>query len=297
MSFSIGTPAADFTIDERLVTRLLAEQHSDLVHLPIRVVEAGWDNVMFRLGDDLAVRLPRRTVAAKLIAHEQYWLPRLANNLPIPVPIPCRVGKPALGYPWSWSVVPWLKGFPADSNQATTSQAALFGRFLRALHVPAPADAPKNTVRGVPLQQRAAAVEARLKRLGAQTIFITPCITQIWNEALEASLDGISTWLHGDLHPRNVLVNDGVISGIIDWGDITSGDCATDLASIWMLFGEPHAQRAVLAEYGEVSEATFRRAKGWAVLLGVVMLDTGLIDNPRNAALGERILRQVAEGL
>jgi aminoglycoside phosphotransferase (APT) family kinase protein len=135
-----------------------------------------------------------------------------------------------------------------------------------------------------------------MNRLQDRTTLLTPRITQIWNQALEAPLDRPSTWLHGDLHPRNVLVNDGVISGIIDWGDLTSGDCATDLASVWMLFGEPHAQRAALVEYGGVSEATCRRAKGWAVLLGVVMLDTGLIDNPRNAALGERILRQVAEG-
>ena len=297
MSVPIGTPAAEFAIDEGLVSRLLAEQHSDLVHLPLRVVEAGWDNAMFRLGDDLGVRLPRRTAAAKLIAHEQCWLPLLAKNLPIPVPIPCRVGKPGLGYPWPWSVVPWLKGLAADFNQPNASEAAPFGRFLRALHVLAPADAPSNAVRGVPLQQRAASVEARMNRLRDRTTVLTPRITQIWNQALEAPLDRPSTWLHGDLHPRNVLVNGGVISGIIDWGDITSGDCATDLASVWMLFGEPHAQREALAEYGEVSAATYRRAKGWAVLLGVVMLDTGLIDNPRNAALGERILYHVAGGV
>jgi len=297
MSFSIGTPAAEFTIDEGLVSRLLAEQHSDLAHLPLRVVGAGWDNAMFRLGDHLAVRLPRRSVAAGLITHEQRWLPSLAKHLTIPVPTPCRVGKPTLGYPWEWSVVPWLKGIPADSNQPAASQAARFARFLNALHVPAPPDAPRNSVRGVPLHLRASAVEARMKRLEARAPLITRHITQIWNQALEAPLDGIPTWLHGDLHPRNVLVDDGVISGIIDWGDITSGDCATDLASVWMLFGEPHAQRAALAEYGEVSEATCRRAKGWAVLFGVTMLDTGLIDNPGNAALGERILQRVAEGV
>jgi aminoglycoside phosphotransferase (APT) family kinase protein len=103
------------------------------------------------------------------------------------------------------------------------------------------------------------------------------------------------TWLHGDLHSRNVLVEHGLISGIIDWGDITSGDCATDLASIWILFSHSQARHDALAAYGNVSEATVKRAKGWAVLFGVMLLDTGLIDNPRNAAIGECILRRAVQ--
>jgi aminoglycoside phosphotransferase (APT) family kinase protein len=135
-----------------------------------------------------------------------------------------------------------------------------------------------------------------MRRLAGRTDLITPRIRQIWNEALDAPLDGAVTWLHGDLHPRNVLVEAGVITGIIDWGDITSGDCATDLASIWMLFTGPHARQDALSAYANQSEATVQRAKGWAVLFGVVMLDTGLSDNPRNAAIGERILRCVPDG-
>jgi aminoglycoside phosphotransferase (APT) family kinase protein len=93
-----------------------------------------------------------------------------------------------------------------------------------------------------------------------------------------------------------VLVEDGVIAGIIDWGDMTPGDCATDLGSIWMLFAEPHARQKALAAYSNVSDATWQRAKGWAALFGVMLLDTGLSDNPRNAAMGERILRRLADG-
>src|SRR5262249_14995219 len=144
ISFPVGTPTAEATIDEELVSRLLADQHSDLAHLPLRVVDAGWDNAMVRLGDHLAVRLPRRGLAASLIAHEQRWLPRWAKNFPTPVQIPSRVGKPALGYPWPWSVVPWLNGFTADANPPQASQAAPFARFLRSLHRPAPAEAPNN---------------------------------------------------------------------------------------------------------------------------------------------------------
>jgi len=293
----LGTPAAEFAIDSVFVAGLLAEQHPDLAHLPLQEIDAGWDNAMFRLGDHLAVRLPRRAVAAPLIAHEQAWLPRLADQLALPVPAPYRIGTPARGYPWRWSVVPWLKGAAADQHDPLASQARPFAAFLRSLHVPAPADAPTNPMRGVPLAQRAPTVEARLQRLASKTSLITPQIAHIWHVALSAPLDVPSTWLHSDLHPRNVLVEHGVISGIIDWGDMTSGDCATDLASIWMLFAEPHARQDALAAYGDLSEATLQRAKGWAVLFGVMLLDTGLNDNPRNAAIGERTLCRVAEPL
>jgi aminoglycoside phosphotransferase (APT) family kinase protein len=151
-------------------------------------------------------------------------------------------------------------------------------------------------VRGVPLRQRAIAVEERMRRLAGRTDLITPQITQIWNRALDAPHDGAVTWLHGDLHPPNVLVDDGVITGIIDWGDITSGDCATDLASIWMLFTEPRTRQEALAAYANLSEATVQRAKGWAVLFGVMLLDTGLTDHPRHAAIGDRILRHLPDG-
>jgi aminoglycoside phosphotransferase (APT) family kinase protein len=295
-SLSIGTPIAEFALDEAFVSRLLADQHPDLGHLPLHAVDAGWDNAMFRLGDHLAVRLPRRVAAASHIAQEQRWLPRLSKKLLIPVPAPYRIGKPALGYPCPWSVVPWLKGVTADHCEPHTAQAAPFARFLRSLHVHAPEDAPTNPLRGVPLRQRAPAAEARMGRLAARTGLITSRIRSIWNRALNAPLDAELTWLHGDLHPRNVLVENGVITGIIDWGDITSGDCATDLASIWMLFPEPHTRREALAAYANFSDATLQRARGWAVLFGVMLLDTGLSDNPRNATIGEQTLGRVAGG-
>jgi aminoglycoside phosphotransferase (APT) family kinase protein len=276
------------------VARLLVQQHPDLAHLPLRAVDEGWDNAMFRLGDHLAVRLPRRLAAAKLIANEQCWLPRLSKSLTLPVPAPYRIGNPALGYPWSWSVLPWLSGVTADTSDPAASQAVPFARFLRALHVHAPTDAPTNAFRGVPLSQRASAVEARLGRLANRTELITQRIRDIWKEGLEAPFDVALTWLHGDLHPRNVLIEDGIITGVIDWGDMTSGDRATDLAANWMLFQEPDARREVFAEYAELSQATLLRAKGWAVLLAVMLLDTGLIDNPRHAAIGERTLRRLA---
>jgi aminoglycoside phosphotransferase (APT) family kinase protein len=291
----IGTPGAEVAIDGALVAGLLAEQHPDLAQLPLREIDAGWDNALFRLGDRLAVRLPRRAIAAPLIVHEQAWLPRLAGQLPLPIPAPTRIGAPALGYPWHWSVLPWIPGEAADLHAPDPAQAGPFAAFLRSLHMPAPDDAPINPVRGCPLHQRASFTEARMQRLSGTTSLITPQIRQIWQAALDAPIDAPPTWLHGDLHPRNVLVEHGAISGIIDWGDLTSGDPATDLAAIWMLFAEPHARQAVLAAYGDISEATLRRAKGWAVVFGALLLDTGMVDNPRYAAIGERTLRHLAE--
>ena len=294
-SSSIGTPGAELEIDAALVHSLLQDQHPELMHLSIHHVDSGWDNEMFRLGDQLAVRLPRRQVAAALIENEQTWLPQLAKHLPIPVPTPYRLGKPAHNYPWRWSVLPWLTGVSADLAEPHADQKTLFATFLRALHAPAPHNAPTNPVRGVPLHQRAASVEERLERLQHKTNLITPQVKAAWRMALNAPIDVQAKWLHGDLHTRNILVESGAITAILDWGDITSGDIATDLASIWMLFSDRAVRQQAIAEYANASDATLQRAKGWAILFGAYLLDTGLVDNPRNADIGERTLRRVSE--
>jgi len=294
-SRSMETPRSEVEIDEPLVYSLLGEQHPDLKHLPIYPVDSGWDNAIFRLGDRFSVRLPRRKAAATLIENEQTWLALIADRLPVPVPIPYRIGKPGRGYPWGWSVLPWLTGVAADLQEPRANQAKLFASFLRSLHLPAPSNAPLNAVRGVPLCQRATSVEQRMQRLETKTNLITPEIKNTWNKALSAPIDVEAKWLHGDLHPRNIIVENGAIAGIIDWGDITSGDIATDLASIWMLFGDRHTRDQAISEYSNVSEATLQRAKGWTILFGVVLLDTGLVDNPRHAVMGKRTLRRVSE--
>jgi aminoglycoside phosphotransferase (APT) family kinase protein len=291
----MGTPPSEIEINVPLISSLLDEQHPDLKHLPIYLVDSGWDNAIFRLGEQLSVRLPRRQVAAQLIENEQIWLPIIAKRLHIPVPIPDRLGQPGQGYPWKWSILPWLAGVTADRDKISQNQAKNWALFLRSLHVPAPSNAPLNLVRGVPLNRRKAVVEERMQRLKEETNLINPEINNIWQEALNAPIDVEPVWLHGDLHPRNILVENGKISGVIDWGDMTSGDIATDLASIWMLFSDRSLRQQVLWEYGNISEATLLRAKGWAIIFAVVLLDTGMIDSPRHAFIGEKTLRHVYE--
>ena len=121
-----------------------------------------------------------------------------------------------------------------------------------------------------------------------------PRILDIWRSALRAREDTLPTWIHGDLHPRNVLVKDGKITGVIDWGDITSGDRATDLAGVWMLFPDRSARERALLDYCADAD-TVLRAKGWAVLFAVMLLDTGIQDHPRHAAIGGTTLRQLQD--
>jgi aminoglycoside phosphotransferase (APT) family kinase protein len=158
-------PDAEVAIDAGLVQTLLREQHEDLASLPLIETGEGWDNKLFRLGDDLVVRLPRRQVAADLIVHEQHWLPVLASRLPLPVPVPVRVGRPGRGFPWAWSIVPWFVGETAATLTSgfTEATAVQLGEFLTALHQPAPEDAPLKPFR-TSLASRADVFVERLQR-------------------------------------------------------------------------------------------------------------------------------------
>jgi aminoglycoside phosphotransferase (APT) family kinase protein len=287
-----GTPAAEIDVGADLVRALIADQHPDLADRPIRPAASGWDNAVFMVGEDLAARLPRRAAGAPLILNEQRWLPGLADHLPLPIPAPVRLGRPGRDYPYAWSIVPWFAGTPADLDPPAADQGALLADFLRALHRPAPADAPRNPFRGVPLADRAGAVEARMERLGDA---VDPKVRPIWRDALAAPIDGPETWLHGDLHGRNVLTRAGRFSAVIDWGDLCRGDPATDVAAVWSLLPSADARREALDAYG-VSPPLLRRARGWAVFFGVMLLDAGQVDDLRLAAAGAATLARVVEG-
>lgn len=289
-----GSYGEDVTVDEALVRALLRDQHIDMADLPLEGVGAGWDNAIFRLGDTLSVRMPRRPSAGVSIINEQAWLPLLVEHLPLPIPVPVRIGKPGRAYRWNWSISRWLPGVPASETSPHPDQARLFGNFLRALHGLAPQDAPLNEHRGCALENRRRSYDTRLKQLRDADVDFAPQVEEAWHRGLAAPVSHTKCWLHGDLHARNVLVDDGRISAIIDWGDITSGDAATDLAGVWALFDSAEARRGALEAYG-ADPSQIARARAWAVSFGITLLVEGMAGDPGYAVMGSDTLRRVAQ--
>jgi aminoglycoside phosphotransferase (APT) family kinase protein len=283
-------PPAEVEVTPALLRGLLAEQHPDLAELLVTVLANGWDNVVFRVGGDLLARLPRRELGARLVSHEQHWLPVLARQLPLPIPAPVRTGQPGLGYPWPWSIVPYLPGRVAAEDPPDPAEAAVsLGGFLAALHTPAPPDAPANPFRGVPLADRTDTVMRNLSAVADQVD--RAAVRRAWAAALAAPRwTGPPVWVHGDLHPANILVHRGRISGVLDFGDLTAGDPAADLSVGWMLL--PADCHAVFRAAAGASDTSWARAAGWAVALGLVYLAHSA-DNPQLAAVGRRTLSAV----
>jgi aminoglycoside phosphotransferase (APT) family kinase protein len=290
-------PRAEVATDAAVVGRLLADQHPDLADLRLHRCDAGWDNVMWRLGDELAVRIPRRAAAAPLIGREQRWLPELAPTLPLQVPVPVRIGHPSGTYPWSWSVVPWLDGESGD--RATVTDGAVtaerLGSFLRVLHRAAPDDAPFNEWRSGPVASRTDTFEERMAKLAGQVD--SRALRRVWRAALEsAPHTGPPKWVHGDLHPANILIRDGAVGAVIDFGDLCAGDPAVDLGGAWMLL-PPDARPRFWSAYGTPSPDCdlVRRSEGWAVLFGLMLLDIGLEGRPTYATVGRATLERMVE--
>lgn len=310
-----GTPPAEIEIDDALVRGLLRAQHPDMADLPLVLTATGWDNCTYRLGTELAVRVPRRKLAGELLAREQELLPLLAPRVTVRVPVPVRLGRPGGDYPWPWSIVPWIPGRSTEHEALSGDQAGALGSFLSALHRPEPPQIPRSTYRGMPLD-RCVRVEDRIAHLSTGLPQEAPegppaatdppvrraahphgvdwaALLDLWRAAVEAPRDVPDTWIHADLHPKNVLGDAGRLAAVIDWGDTCLGDPATDLAAAWMHFPvEDHAR--FRQAYGGVSPATLLRARGWAVFFGTMLLEHGSVDDRHFARIGRLTLRRLA---
>jgi aminoglycoside phosphotransferase (APT) family kinase protein len=292
------SPPAEVEIDARLVSALLRDQFPELTG-EVRVVARGWDNVIARVGDELCVRMPRRALSAPLVQHEADWLPRLSPVLPVDVPTAVAVGQPGFDYPWTWLICPWFDGRPL-TDVAVDDRAQLatqLGEFVSALHRPAPEEAPASPWRGTALTKVEANVVERCREVPAAD---AATLMAVWSRCVDApSHVGPPVWLHGDLHPLNVLACDGApaLRAVIDWGDLCCGDPATDLAIAWLAFDERGraAFRAAVSGRHPLDDAIWRRALAWAVSLGLLfMLDA----EPGTAAhgVGEHLLSQLRLG-
>ncbi|MFJ9175787.1 aminoglycoside phosphotransferase family protein [Streptomyces sp. NPDC102360] len=266
-------------ITPELVQKLLQEQHPDLADRPVRLGARGWDNQLWRLGDDLAVRLPWATDSADaLLRKEHAWLPALAPRLPLPVPVPQRLGEPSERFPRPWIVTTWVPGSPADRAPATAAESAdTLAAFLTALHRPAPEGAPVGRNRGGPPAEHAEGFAQQLSEATEIGLIPDPdAVRAVWEDAARApEWSGPPLWLHADLHPANVLTRDDTFCGVIDFGDLCVGDPACDLAAAWLLLPDGAIERFHSAYRPAPDAATLRRARGWAVMKALVCILIG----------------------
>ena len=262
-------PAAEVRIDATLVRRLVAGQFPQWANLAVEPVEsAGWDNTIFRLGSHLAARLPRRRIGAEQVRKEHQWLPVIAPRLPLAVPVPLGRGVPGDGYPWHWTVYPWMKGeLAALTRVADRGRAAVsLARFVAALQAIDAAGGPVHEFRGLPL----AAYDHDTRSLAAalRDSLDVGAVLMAWEAALAVpAWTGHPVWMHGDLHPANLLVESHELSAVIDFGLLGAGDPACDLIVAWTYLTAD--SRDVFRDALAVGDATWSRGRGWALKFGL----------------------------
>jgi aminoglycoside phosphotransferase (APT) family kinase protein len=267
--------ADELDIDVGLVRRLVAEQFPQWLDRRIaRVASAGTDNAIFRLGDDLAVRMPRRRNSTPQIDKEQRWLPLFAPHLPLAIPAPIARGEPAHGYPWRWSVYRWLDGSDghatatADSRDTARSLAAFVTALARFDPSDGPIAGPHNFYRGAPLSLRDDAVRRAIAESANE--IDAGAAMRAWDAALAAPpWRDPPTWLHGDLAPGNLLFRDGRLVAVLDFGCLGVGDPACELIVAWNLLSAD--TRAVYRAALAPDDATWARGRGWALSAAVAI--------------------------
>jgi aminoglycoside phosphotransferase (APT) family kinase protein len=268
--------ADEVDTDTFLVSRLLAAQFPQWADLPIEAVRsAGTDNALYRLGDEMVVRLPRRERTSRTLEKERQWLPRLAPHLPLAVPVPLADGMPAEGYPCEWSVYRWLTGEDAtvatvtDLSQLATDLAQFVAVLQRIDPTGGPSPGEHNAFRGVPLATRDAGTRAAIDSLRGAIDF--GAVTAAWESGLRSpEWEHPPVWIHGDLDARNLLVEEGRLSAVIDWGCLGVGDPACDVMAAWKVLSAD--TRDIFRAALSVDESTWARARGWALSQALVAL-------------------------
>lgn len=262
-------------IDSSLVKRLVADQFQRWADLPVTEVEPnGWDNRTFRLGDRMSVRLPSAKQYTQQVKKEHRWLPKLAPQLPLPIPSPLAIGEPAAGYPWQWAVYGWIDGETATVEHIADMPqfASSLAQFLVALQeidsTGGPNPGPHNFYRGGDLAVYDEETRTAIKILDGK--LETGAITEVWDTALASSWNDLPVWVHGDVSPGNLLIKDGRLTAVIDFGGLCVGDPACDLAIAWTMF-EGESRESFRAGLN-LDDATWARGRGWTLwnaLIGI----------------------------
>jgi aminoglycoside phosphotransferase (APT) family kinase protein len=295
-SYSDERPFTREDITVALVRRLIAAQFPQWAELPIRPVSLdGWDNRTFHLGAEMSVRLPSAAGYAAQVAKEQRWLPRLAPHLPLPIPVPVAMGVPGEGYPWPWSVYRWLDGEVAATARIGDLRefATALAGFLTALQgidaTGGPAAGPHSFWRGGPLTVYDAETRQTIAVLGG--LIDTEAASAVWDAALQAPWHGPPVWVHGDVAVGNLLVREGRLAAVIDFGCAAVGDPACDLVIAWTLFsGE---SRAAFVAGVPVEAAAWARGRGWALWKALITFAGLMRTNPGDAAAAQRVIEEV----
>jgi aminoglycoside phosphotransferase (APT) family kinase protein len=283
------------TIDTDLVRRLVATQFPQWRHLPVSpVASGGWDNRTFHLGDEMTVRLPSAAAYVLQVEKEHRWLPRLAPLLPLPIPVPLAMGEPAEGYPWHWSAYRWIEGETAktaaiaDRSEFAVALAEFLVSLRRIDPVGGPAAGQHNFFRGGPLSVYDNQTREALQALQGQ--IDTQATTAVWDAALVATWHGPPVWFHGDVAWGNLLVQDGRLSAVIDFGTSGVGDPSCDLAIGWtFLDGE---SRQAFRNRIDVDEATWARGRGWTLWKALITV-AGHDANQAEAERSRRVIDEV----
>jgi len=283
-------------IDVSLVRRLIATQFPQWKDLPVEpVAVGGWDNRTFHLGDQMLVRMPSAAGYAMKVEKEQMWLPKLAPHLPLPIPTPLAMGKPGEGYLWPWSVYRWIEGETAsiepiaDLSQFATALAEFLSALQRIDTTDGPMAGPHNFYRGGPLSTYDAETRQAILVLGDE--IDTKLVTTIWDTALASTWAASPVWVHGDISVGNLLVKEGKLSAVIDFGGLGIGDPACDLAIAWTLFKgkSREAFRAALP----LDTATWARGRGWTLWKALIVYAGLPGTNSLEVENSKRVLEEV----
>lgn len=289
----------EFEMSTKLVQQLIDTQFPEWAALSLRpFASAGSDHFLFRLGDELSVRLSRKPAAAGQIENDLLRLPRFAGKLPLAIPQPVALGQPTGQFPATWGVYRWLEGEPAERQNihdlcSAAKDLARFIRALQAVNVKGGPLAQQPLERGSALAMREAWIRRSIAKLPPQ--FDQHAILAVWEECLAVpAWAGTPVWLHNDLQSGNMLAQNGKLSAVIDFGMMMVGDPAAELSVAWNWLDAD--ARAVFREVLAVDDATWARGKGWALSIAAAEIPYYLHTNPTMVARSTAALGEVLHG-